>query len=102
MGSISSKCRADEQAKQIQAIYTRMFEEIASDYISKYDALRNLVFELLHFAMKMQPSAKFDKQPINAAQRISTLFLELLERQFPIDENHPAVKLRAAWILPHC
>jgi AraC-like DNA-binding protein len=58
--------------------------------------LRNLVFELLHFAMKLQPGSKFNKQPINASQRISTLFLELLERQFPIEENHPRVGLRSA------
>jgi AraC family transcriptional activator of pobA len=76
--------------------YKIMFEEINSDYIHKYDVLRNLVFELLHFGMKIQPATKFDKQPINASQRISTLFLELLERQFPIDENHQTVSLRAA------
>lgn len=73
-----------------------MFEEINSEYIHKYDVLRSLVFELLHFAMKMQPSAKIDKQPLNASQRITTLFLELLERQFPIDDNHQAVSLRSA------
>ena len=72
-----------------------MFEEIASDYIHKYDALRNLFFELLHFAMKL-PFAKFEKRPMNAAQRISNLFLELLERQFPIDENHKELNLRSA------
>ena len=87
---------ADEQVPRIQSIFERMFEEFASDYIHKYDVLRNLVFELLHFAMKMQPSAKFDKQQINASRRISTLFLELLERQFPIEENHPRVNLRSA------
>ncbi|MCC6282116.1 MAG: helix-turn-helix transcriptional regulator, partial [Saprospiraceae bacterium] len=32
----------------------------------------------------------------NASQRIATLFMELLERQFPIDENHPRVGLRSA------
>jgi len=72
-----------------------MFEEINSDYIHKYDVLRNLVFELLHFAMKL-PSTKFDKQPVNASQRISSLFLELLERQFPIDDNHQTLNLRSA------
>ena len=37
------------------------------------------------------------EQPsINAAQRISTLFLELLERQFPIDETHQTLSLRSA------
>ena len=86
----------DEQVPQIQRIYERMFEEIKSGYIHKYDVLRNLVFELLHFAMKMQPSTNFDRHQINASQRISTLFMELLERQFPIEENHPRVSLRSA------
>ncbi len=86
----------DEQVIRIKGIYERMFEEIKSDYIHKYDVLRNLVFELLHFAMKMQPSTDFNRQQINASQRISTLFLELLERQFPIEENHPRVNLRSA------
>ncbi len=85
---------ADEQVPRIRAIYERMFEEIESDYIHKYDVLRNMVFELLHFAMKLQPTSKFDKQPMNASQRISMLFMELLERQFPIEENHPKVDLR--------
>ena len=86
----------DEQTEKISAIYKKMFDEINSDYLHKYDVLRNLVFELIHFAIKTQPSTQFDKQKINASQRISTLFLELLERQFPIDENHPSVNLRSA------
>jgi AraC family transcriptional regulator, transcriptional activator of pobA len=86
----------DEQVVEISAIYKKMFEEINSDYLHKYDVLRNLVFELLHFAMKMQPATNFNQQPMNASQRISTLFMELLERQFPIDENHPSVNLRSA------
>ncbi|GAB3951162.1 response regulator transcription factor [Spirosoma harenae] len=86
----------DEQVSRISGVFERMFEEINSDYIHKYDALRNLVFELLHFATKMQPSSSFDKQPINASQRISTLFLELLERQFPIDDTHRQVAFRSA------
>ena len=86
----------DEQVRKVQSIYEHIFEEINSEYKHKYDVLRTLVFELLHFAMKMQPSAKIDKQTINASQRISTLFLELLERQFPIDDNHQTVGLRSA------
>lgn len=86
----------DEQVVKVQSLYDRMFEEINSDYLHKYDVLRSLVFELIHFAMKMQPSGKIDKQTINASQRITTLFLELLERQFPIDDSHQTVSLRAA------
>ena len=87
---------SQKQAEDISTIYKKMYEEFNSDYVHKYDVLRNLVFELLHFAMKMQPTAMFDKQPLNASQRIATLFLELLERQFPIDENHPSVNIRSA------
>ncbi len=36
-----------------------MFAEINSDYLHKYDVLRTLVFELIHYAMKMQPNADF-------------------------------------------
>ncbi len=86
----------DEQAGRIKNIYDRMFDEIESEYEFKYDALRNLVFELIHFAMKMQPAVKSNKSQLNANQRISAMFFELLERQFPIDENHQQVKLRSA------
>lgn len=86
----------DEQAKIVTSIFEHIFEEINSEYLHKYDVLRNIVFELLHFAMKMEPSANFDKQLINASQRISTLFLELLERQFPIDEVHSRIQFRTA------
>jgi AraC family transcriptional activator of pobA len=86
----------EEQVEHISVIYRKMFDEIKSDYAHKYDVLRNLVFELIHFAMKIQPAAKSDNQLNNASQRISTLFLELLERQFPVDENHRKINLRSA------
>ena len=86
----------DEQVSKLQSIYNRMFDEINSDYTHKYEVLRTNVFELIHFALKMEPSAVFDKKAIHASQRISTLFLELLERQFPIDDNHQKINLRSA------
>lgn len=88
---------SDEQLTKVTPVFQRMFEELASGYVHKYDVLRTLVLELIHFALKMQPASDIsDKQPLNASQRISTLFLELLERQFPVDENHQAIQLRAA------
>jgi AraC family transcriptional activator of pobA len=86
----------DDQLKHLSAIYERMFEEINSDYIHKYDVLRTIIFEIVHFALKMAPSENLTKHPLNAAQRISTLFLELLERQFPIDDTHQVLGLRSA------
>jgi AraC-like DNA-binding protein len=86
----------DEQVIKVQSIYERMFEEINSDYIHKYDVLRNLVFELLHFAMKLQPTTRIESQHTNASHRISAFFLELLERQFPVDDTHQTIQFRAA------
>jgi len=62
----------DEQVSKIAGIYKGMFDEINSEYQHKYDLLRNLVFELLHFAMKL-PSVKFSKQPVNASQSTTKL-----------------------------
>lgn len=86
----------DGQRTKVEEVFQKMFEEINSDYEHKYDVLRTLVLELIHFALKIDTTAKVNKQPINASQRISSMFLELLERQFPIDENHKQINLRAA------
>ena len=43
----------------------------------------------------MEPSTRAEAQVQDASQRISTLFVELLERQFPIDENHTEIHLRS-------
>lgn len=87
---------SDEQVDQVNALFQRIVEEINSSYIHKYDVLRTLVFELIHFALKMQPAINYNGQRLNASHRISTLFMELLERQFPIDESHREVQLRSA------
>lgn len=85
----------DEQVAAVSQIYLKMFDEIESDYIYKYDALRNRVLELVHFAQKLQP-AKTTRPNRNAAERISSLFMELLERQFPIESALQRIKFRSA------
>jgi AraC family transcriptional regulator, transcriptional activator of pobA len=87
----------DEQAARAESIYMRMFEELNSDYVYKYDILRSLVLELIHLALKMLPAAAAKpKHEHNASERIASLFIELLERQYPIDEAHQKVQLRTA------
>lgn len=85
---------SDTQAKEISEIYERMFEEINSKYKHKYDILRSLVFELIHKAMKIHPSTNMDRKEVDASNRITKFFLELLERQFPIDDNRQRLNLR--------
>jgi AraC family transcriptional activator of pobA len=50
----------------------------------------------LHFGLRLQPPISQEKQLANASQRISALFLELLERQFPIDDQHAAIQIKSA------
>jgi AraC family transcriptional regulator, transcriptional activator of pobA len=73
-----------------------MLIEINTDYVYKYDVLRNMAFELIHLAMKLQPSNNFEQSKIDSSNRITSLFLELLERQFPIDESNQKINLRSA------
>jgi AraC-like DNA-binding protein len=86
----------DTQLEQLSAIFLKIETELTSDYLYKYDLIRNQIYELIHYAMKTRPSAYIEQLPINASQRIYWLFLELLERQFPLDENHNEIRLRTA------
>jgi AraC-like DNA-binding protein len=43
----------------------------------------------------LQPSDTFE-QPQNAASRLTSVFLELLERQFPIESPQQSLRLRTA------
>lgn len=85
---------SDAQLVVMQQHFERMFDEINSDFIHKYDVLRTIVYEVVLFALKMQPATTFGNHENNASQRITTLFLELLERQFPLDEHHRTVRSR--------
>jgi AraC-like DNA-binding protein len=85
----------ERQQKELSVIFMKMMQEIESDYAHKYDMLRNYLHLIIHEAMKMQPAESFEKQT-NASARITSLFIELLERQFPIDAPENGLKLRTA------
>lgn len=85
----------EDQVEPIKAIFLRMHEEIASEYTYKYDMLRTLVLQLIHSAQKMQPAERSLYGTSNAATRISSLFMELLERQFPIESPVQQITFRS-------
>lgn len=84
----------EEQRKEVRRIFSRMFEEISSDYVYKYDVLRSLVFEVIHIALKFKPAQSNPVGKQKAAMRVASLFVELLERQFPIESPMQQMKLR--------
>ncbi len=85
----------DQQYAEIEQIFIKMTSEIQSDYAFKYDLIRNYVSELIHTGQKLSP-IEGKEQSHNAASRISTLFIELLERQFPIESTNQILQLKTA------
>lgn len=84
-----------EEYQIASAIFEKINQEIESDYAFKYDLLRNYVMELIHFGQKLQPSSSLYHVQ-NASSRIVSLFVELLERQFPVAQNARSLPLRTA------
>ncbi|NSL90750.1 AraC family transcriptional regulator [Chitinophaga sp. Mgbs1] len=83
------------QEQKVTELFLKMLEEINSDYLYKYDLLRNYVAEIIHIALKMEPSEAL-YQHADAKTRITAVFTELLERQFPIETPAQQFKLRSA------
>jgi len=81
------------QQKSVSEIFIKMMTEIQSDYLHKYDMLRAYLHLLIHETMKMNPAESFEPYQ-NASQRVASLFMELLERQFPIDSPEAFLKLK--------
>lgn len=85
----------DEQGDEIEILFKKIKKEIDSDYIFKYDLIRNYVLELIHYGQKLQPAAKISTSG-NASLRVVSLFIELLERQFPIESSEQRLHLKTA------
>jgi len=86
---------SDEVGARVQSVFQRMHEEMASDYAYKYDLLRTYVLELIHLGQKLQPATAL--HPVHsAAARLTSLFVELLERQFPLETPQQQLRLRTA------
>jgi len=85
----------DEERAEIEAIFKKIQKELLSDYAYKYDLIRNYVLELIHYGQKLQPASAL--YPAHtASERVSSLFAELLERQFSLDSPEQKLKLRTA------
>lgn len=84
---------SDEQYLEIELIFRKMDSELSSDYAYKYDLLRNYVLQLIHSGQKLKPM-ETAAGVTNAAGRITSIFIELLERQFPIESEAQVIQLK--------
>jgi AraC-like DNA-binding protein len=85
----------DASVQEIAGLYQKMMTESESSYMYKQDVLRNYLHLIIHYALKLEPAKNYGPTQ-NAASRITSLFLELLERQFPIDSMQNRLRLTSA------
>jgi AraC family transcriptional activator of pobA len=85
----------DEQYLSYLEIFEKMAGEIAAAYSFKYGLIRSYLHIVMYEALKIGPPSKHP-QLINAATRITTRFLQLLERQFPVDSPTHVLQLKTA------
>ncbi len=83
------------QRDTLAAVFQKMIAEQDSDYAFKDDLIRTYIQLIIHEALKMQPSSNIIK-PRNAHTRITSLFFELLERQFPVESANQPLQLKTA------
>lgn len=81
---------SDEDYGEVEQLFMKIERELSSDYPFKFELIRAYVIELLHMGQKLQPALPVENGH-SASTRITDLFVELLERQFPI--NTPSQQL---------
>jgi AraC-like DNA-binding protein len=83
------------QKNAVTDIFQKMIAEQGSSYAYKDELIRNYINLIIHEALKMHPSETVPNNK-NAAKRITSVFLELLERQFPIESTGRPLQLKTA------
>ncbi|MFI2744540.1 helix-turn-helix domain-containing protein [Zhouia sp. PK063] len=83
------------QDKEVANLFMKILTEARSEYRFKYDLLRNLISELIHYAIKLEPNEELYHHPDTNA-RITSIFTSLLERQFPIESIGQCISMRSA------
>ncbi len=84
-----------QQRAFLNSIFQKMMEEQQAHYPFKDDLIRNYIHLIIHEALKMQPSENYTVTK-NAASRLTNVFLELLERQFPVESPERPLQLKSA------
>lgn len=82
-----------EQKHFIETIFRKMILEQDSEYELKDELLKNYIQILIHEALKIEPAKQFSTAS-NAPTRIASVFIDLLERQFPIETPDKPLRLK--------
>jgi AraC-like DNA-binding protein len=83
-----------DEAAEVRNLFTLMYRELSGNYAYKYDLLRNYLMQLIHYGQKLQPATGLYTANTSSG-RTTSLFIELLERQFPIASSSQQLSLRS-------
>ena len=86
---------SSEQATFMTGIFQKMLAVHNGDYHYKGELIRSCIELIIHEALRIQPSRNVSPFK-NAATRVTHLFMDLLERQFPIERSAEPLRLRTA------
>ena len=84
-----------EEVTRLTELFEQLLTEMRSTYINKVDLMRNYVQIIIRESLKMVPSTP-TSQPGTSAVRLSSLFLTLLDGQFPITSPQHTLPLKNA------
>lgn len=93
MGGTPILIISESQREYLNSIFRKMIEEQSGDYTHKGEVIRNHISLILHEAIKLKPSEDYSHKK-DASQRLAQVFLELLERQFPIETIESVLQLK--------
>ncbi|MFD2866674.1 helix-turn-helix domain-containing protein, partial [Mucilaginibacter antarcticus] len=88
----------DNTNQEVHMLFEKMITELNSNYIYKYELVKNYVSELIYLAIKLQPSKNVFQHP-DASSRITSVFSEVLERQFPIEAASQRFEFRSPKVI---
>jgi AraC family transcriptional activator of pobA len=86
----------DEQRRYLSEVFGRMRRDFDTDYAHKDDLLRNQLSLIVHEAARLQPASPYPAVATNAAERVTNLFMSLLEIQFPVTRQYHEPLLKNA------
>lgn len=85
----------NDQYDFLCTLFRKIIAEQSTEYFYKDELVRTYLSLIVQEAMKISPVDNSIKYK-NGASRIAFLFLEILERQFPIENSDDVIKLHSA------
>ncbi|MBF9239748.1 AraC family transcriptional regulator [Hymenobacter sp. BT683] len=84
----------DEQQRYLGEVFGRMRKDFDTEYEHKDELLRSQLSLIVHEATRLEPASSFPAVATNSAERVTNLFMTLLDIQFPVTKayNEPLLK----------